>query len=298
MKKIILIIFLLGVLIFGYYVVFFEPNNIQIERQVVALKNLPQSFDGIKIVHLSDFHSWRFGSREKRVLKILEEINPDFIFITGDFVDPVAKAITDRDLNSVKIFWQRLGEKYRNRIFTVLGNHDTEIIKKYLKESGIFVLDNESKKLFFGNNFIHLIGVDDPWTGRDDLARAMDPVRNRISNGVEGVEKNKLKILLAHAAEIIDQAIEERMDLVLVGHTHGGQVNIPFLGELIQPLSEYGQKYTSGLFKIDPTPLDNKHLTGYTYLYVNRGIGTSFWPIRFNCPPEITLIELQKINKK
>jgi predicted MPP superfamily phosphohydrolase len=70
MKKIILIIFLLGVLIFGYYVVFFEPNNIQIKRQTVVLKNLPQSFNGAKIVQFSDFHSYWFGGREKRVLKI------------------------------------------------------------------------------------------------------------------------------------------------------------------------------------------------------------------------------------
>lgn len=272
--------------------VVFEPYNIKINEQVIPL-NLFQSFDdlspardsqdngegereqisnGVKIVQLSDFHSWWFGSREKRVLEILEELNPDFVFITGDFVDPITKAITDRDLNSVKIFWQKLGEKYEKRIFGVLGNHDTDIVKNYLKGSGITILDNENKKLFFGNEFIYLIGVDDPWTGRDDLSKAM-----------EGVELEIPKILLAHAAEIIDEAIEQEIDLVLVGHTHGGQVSIPVLGRLIQPLSEYGKKYTSGFFKIDAS-----------YMYVNRGVGTSFLPIRFNSPPEITLIEFKK----
>ena len=268
MNNVILIIFLLGVLLF----VVFEPSNIQFERQVITIKNLPQSFDGIKIVHLSDFHSLWFGSREKKVLRILEQLKPDFIFITGDFVDLTTKAITDRKLSSIKIFWERLGEKYKNRIFGVLGNHDTEMVKNLLEKSGIIILDNKNKKLEREKEFIFLIGVNDPWTGRDDLSKAM-----------EGIEENRPKILLAHAAEIIDEAVEQEIDLVLVGHTHGGQVNIPVLGRAVQPLSEYGRKYLQGLFKIEST-----------YLYVNRGVGTSLFPIRFNCPPEITLIELRK----
>ena len=272
MNKIILIIFLLGVLLFGYYIVGFEPNNIQIERQVITIKNLPQSFDGIKIVHLSDFHSLWFGSREKKVLKILEQLKPDFVFITGDFVDPITKAITDKKLSSIKIFWERLAKKYKSRIFGVLGNHDTDMVKNLLERSGITVLDNENKKLSLGNDFIYLIGVDDPFVGLDDLPKAM-----------AGVDKNNPKILLAHAPEIIDKALEQKIDLILVGHTHGGQVNIPVFNRLIQPLSEYGRKYPQGLFKIEST-----------YLYVNRGVGTSFFPMRFNCSPEITLIELRK----
>ena len=273
MNKIILIIFLPGVLFLGYYSLVFEPNNIKIEKQVITIENLPRSFEGVKFVHLTDFHSYWFGSREKRVLEILEQLKPDFVFITGDFVDPITKAITDRKLNSVKFFWQSLGEKYENRIFGVLGNHDTEIVKNYLIESGITILDNENQKVFHQGDYIYLIGVNDPWTGRDDLKKAM-----------EKINEEKPKILLAHAGEIIDAAVEKNIDLVLVGHTHGGQVNIPFLGRIIQPLSEYGLKYTSGLFKV-----------ANTYLYVNRGIGTSLFPIRFNSPPEITLIELQKL---
>jgi predicted MPP superfamily phosphohydrolase len=272
MKKMILIIFLFGILILGYYAMIFEPNNIQIERQVITIKNLPQSFVGVKIIQLSDLHSLLFGFREKKVLKILEKLKPDFVFITGDFIDPLTKAITDKELRSVEIFWQKLAKKYENRIFGVLGNHDTDIVKDLLKRSGIKILDNENKKIFIDNKFIYLIGIDDPRTGRDNLTKAMEEIENDIS-----------KILLAHAPEIINEAVEKNIDLVLVGDTHGGQVNIPPFGRLINPiLSKYGQKYTNGLFKVD-----------FTYLYVNRGIGTSLLPIRFNCPPEITLIELQ-----
>ena len=272
-KKIIRLILLLGILFLGYHMMIFEPNNIKIERHVVVMENLPQLFDRTRIVHLTDFHSYWFGSREKRVLQILKELEPDFVFITGDFIDSTTKLITDRDLSSVKIFWQKLGEKYENRIFAVLGNHDPGFLKNLLEENYINVLDNENKKIFINGDFIYLVGVDDPRTGRDDLAKAM-----------KGIQENRPKILLAHAPDIINEAVEKRINLVLVGDTHGGQVNIPILEKLL-PLSEYGRKYLSGLFNVQGT-----------YLYVNRGVGTSILPIRFNSPPEIALIELNNFD--
>ncbi len=274
--KIILAISLSGVLALGYYMVIFEPHNLQIKHQEIALKNLPQSFDGLKIVHLTDTQSLWFGSREKRVLEILQELEPDFVFITGDFVDTITRFITDRDLSSVKMFWQKLADQHGDELFVVLGNHDPEIVKIALKDSGVRILDNEHEKLFLGGDYIYLVGVDDPFIGRDDLEKAM-----------EGVEPGVPKILLAHAAEIIGEAAQKKIDLVLVGNTHGGQVNIPFvpfLGRLVQPLSEYGKKYKSGLFNVDGV-----------YLYVSPGVGTSGIPVRFNSPPEITIIELKAL---
>jgi predicted MPP superfamily phosphohydrolase len=269
-KIIVLIIFLLGILLFGYYIVVFEPNNLQIERQIITIENLPKTFDGARVVHLTDFHSYWFGSREKRVLEILKELNPCFLFITGDFIDPITKLMTDKELKSVKVFWQKLAEQHQDdRVFAVLGNHDTKRVGKYLEEKGIRVLDNENQKIVLNNQYIYLVGVDDPWTGRDNLIKAM-----------EGVDKDKPKILLAHSPDIINQASKLKVDLVLAGHTHGGQVNIPFVEPFWIP-SKYDGKYASGLFKIDQT-----------WLYVNRGVGTSILPIRFNCPPEIALIKL------
>ncbi len=271
-RKIILTLFLLGFLLLGYYSVIFEPNNLQVEEEVIVIKNLPKGFDGARIIHLTDFHSLWFSARERRVLRIVENLEPDFIFITGDFIDPVTKFVTDRELRSVRVFWQELAKQHQNRVFAVLGNHDSKRVGKYLEEEGIRVLDNEHKKIFFDDNYIYLVGVDDPWTGRDNLPKA-----------IEGIRANVPKILLAHAGEIIYEAVEQKIDLVLVGHTHGGQVNLPFLGRLFQQLSEYGLRYTNGLFKIEET-----------YLHVSPGIGTSVIPVRFNCPPEITLIKLQR----
>ena len=275
MNKIILIIFFIIILVFGYYAVIFEPNNIKIEKQVITIKNLPQVVDGVKIIQLSDFHSYWFGPREKRILEIVEGLEPDFVFLTGDFIDPITETITDRDLSSVKIFWQELGKRHQGQIFAVLGNHDNKKVGEYLEKKGIPVLDNENKKIFFGPDYFYLIGVDDPASGRSDLTKAM-----------KGIKSDAPKILLVHGPEIMADFPERKgIDLILAGHTHAGQINIPFLNWLIWPLlplSDYGRLYLSGLFKIENT-----------YLYVNRGIGTSMIPVRINCPPEITLIYLR-----
>jgi len=263
MKKIILIIFLLLILAVGYYAVFFEPYNFQIAKHTFYFENLTR--EKIKIVHLSDFHSVTFSKREKKVLEIVDKLSPDFVFITGDFIGKLRKAKENED--SLATFWQTLSDKYKNRVFAVLGNHDNLWVKNLLEKSGIKILNNESYLL----NGFYLIGVDDPYTGRDDLLKAMKEVENEFP-----------KILLAHSPDVIEKAKKEKIDLVLAGHTHGGQIKIPFFGPIWIP-SKYGKKYSEGLFKENST-----------FLYVNRGVGTFLLPARFNCPPEITLIELTK----
>jgi len=123
-----------------------------------------------------------------------------------------------------------------------------------------------------GNDFIYLVGVDDPDTSYDNLSYAIKNIE----------EKDIPKILLAHSPEIIEDIAGQNIDLILAGHTHGGQIKIPFVRPFWVPTKYHG-KYANGLFKINNS-----------YLYVNRGVGTTFLPIRFNCPPEITLIELKK----
>ncbi|TSC96303.1 MAG: phosphohydrolase [Parcubacteria group bacterium Athens1014_10] len=257
---------------FSWYIFLFEPNNLQVEKLEIKMENLPFSFNGMKIVQLSDLHSKNFGGKEKKVLKIIEQINPDFIFITGDFIDRATK-----DIESCQEFWRALSEKYENRVYGVMGNHEYwnpnyHSIKQNLIDSGINILNNENVKLIKDDDFIYLIGVDDPHSSYDNLFLAMKGISN----------KNILKILLAHSPEIIEDAKIKNINLILVGHTHGGQVKIPFVRPIWVPTKDHG-KYASGLFKINDS-----------YLYVNRGVGVGFLPIRFNCPPEITLIKIEK----
>jgi len=273
-KKLFLILaFLISLTALLWYSLIFEPNNIQVEKINIAIENLPESFDGAKIVHLTDFHSKNFGEREKKVLEILEDINPDFIFITGDFIDYRTK-----DINSCQEFWRKLSNQHQGKTFGVLGNHehwikspDISAIKKLLEEGGISILNNENRKIFQGNKYIYLLGVDDPDSKKDDLPKAMI-----------GAEENIPKILLAHSPDIVDNLRGEKVDLILVGHTHGGQIRIPFVKPFWVPTKNRG-KYASGLFEI-----------GKTILYVNCGIGMAALPVRFNCPPEIAVIELKK----
>ncbi len=273
---ILILVFLISLITLFWYSFVFEPNNIQVEKINIKIENLPEEFEGTKIVHLTDFHSKNFGEREKKVLEILDDINPDFVFITGDFIDHKTK-----DIDSCQEFWRELGNKYQGKIFGVLGNHEywnndagSEFLKSLLNESGVVVLDNKNEKIFQGDEYIYLIGVGDPHTGNDNLEKA-----------VTGVEKDIPKILLAHSPDIVNNSEDiekEKVDLILVGHTHGGQVKIPFLRPFWTPTENRG-KYASGLFEINDT-----------YLYVNRGIGTTVLPIRFNCSLEVTMIELRK----
>lgn len=269
-KMIFSLLFLLTLaLIWGFFI---EPNIIKIERIELEINNLPSSFKGNKIIHISDLHSNNFGDREKKVLDNLKQLNPDFVFITGDFI-----SWTTKDLNSCQDFWRELVKNYPGRVFGVLGNHEHRhrslrlgVIESFLEESGIEILRNETKKIGKDSDFIYLIGIDDPHEKKDNIELAMDAVKN-----------DEPKILLAHSPEIFRKVKEKNIDLILVGHAHGGQINIPLLINLFLPL-RYDKKYKSGLFKENST-----------YLSVNRGIGTTYLPIRFNSIPEITLIILK-----
>ena len=267
-------VFLLKILITalilaGVWGFFIEPNMITIERVSLQIKDLPSSFENIKILHLTDLHFKKWGKKEEKVLKLVSELKPDFIFITGDLID-----WKTRDFESCKRFWRALSKDYPGKTFGVYGNHEHQ--NKYFKkldalfdESKIQILNNEAVKLEKEDGFIYLIGVDDPHLGYDNLEEAMKNLKVDIP-----------KILLAHSPEIFRKVKDKEIDLVLTGHTHGCQINLPFLCDLIIPL-KYDKKYKKGLFQ-----------EGSTYLYVNRGIGQTFLPIRFRSLPEITLINL------
>lgn len=264
------------IIVLGWYGFFFEPNNLKVEEIEVKLKNLPSSFEGARIILLSDFHSKNFGKKEKRVLEIVGQLKPDFVFLAGDLVD-----YTTKNLKSCQEFWRSLTERHKNRIYGVLGNHEHwnpnyYDLTRLLNESGIVILDNENKRLALKNDYIHLIGIDDPNSGYHNLEKAF-----------LGVKDGALKILLAHSPEIIHELKDKKADLVLAGHTHGGQIEIPFIRPFWVPTKDHG-KYSGGSFIISPLNFPRY------YLYVTRGVGTGLLPIRFNCPPEITLIKLGK----
>ncbi|MDA2922985.1 metallophosphoesterase [Patescibacteria group bacterium AH-259-L07] len=266
-----IIFFILIILL--WYSVIFEPYHFKIENVVIKIKNLPRSFEGTKIIQLSDIHTKRFGRKEKAVLRIIQKLKPDYVVITGDLIDRKTK-----HLELCKPFWQEIGRLYQNRIFATFGNHlhanknvNVHEFENILQQCGIDVLVNESRKLERDGEYIYLVGVDDPRTKHHNLKKAL-----------QQVEDAAVTILLAHSAEIMEDVSENQVDLILSGHSHGGQVKFPFIRPFWDPTIYHG-KYNRGLFKIKD----------YT-LYVNRGIGTSLLPIRFNSSPEITVFELRR----
>lgn len=252
------------------WAIFVEPNLVKTEEIVLAINKLPLEFENLKFVQISDVHFRSFSGKTQKILEILDKINPDFVFITGDTVD-----WTSKDLERLKKFCSGITKDREDRVFLVLGNHEHKNpkLKKIIqifKESNIDVLDNDSRKLEINNRFIYLIGVDDPHSDFDDFEKAS-----------ENIEEEKPKILLAHSPEIFRRVKDKKIDIILTGHTHGCQINLPLLCDLIIPL-KYDKKYKRGLFAENSS-----------YLYINRGIGETFLPLRLNSFPEVTLIRLK-----
>lgn len=243
---------------------FIEPNLIQIKNIPLSLGNYPGQ---LKILHLSDFQTIEIRGKEKRLLGILDELEYDFIVITGDIVDWETK-----DLESVSWLWQEIS-KNRN-VFVVSGNHEHRNLKfkkiiRLFNEKGFIVLENESKEINVNGFPFYLIGVDDPHLGYDDPELAM-----------KNVPDDSFKVMLAHSPEIFRNVKKYNLDLILTGHTHGCQVNVPLICDYILPM-RYDKQYKQGLFYEDNT-----------FLYVTRGFGETFLPFRLNARPEITVIEI------
>jgi len=259
--------------IFLIYSFFKEPFDIRLERKTIFLTKLPENFEGLKIIQISDLHSRRFGRKEKRVLEIMNQQKADFIFITGDINEARKK-----NVGPCIEFWNKLGELNVGNVYAVLGNHihedrkiEPDIFINILRESGIKVLDNENVRLSRGEQYICLLGVDDPHTHNSDLVKAY-----------QGTDDCSCRILLAHSPDILEDIKFGDMDLVLVGHTHGGQVKIPGL-PCFWISTKHHSKYMRGLFNIKGV-----------LMYINRGISSRMFSFRFNSRPEITLLTLRK----
>jgi len=159
------------------------------------------------------------------------------------------------------------------KTYAVLGNWDywagdISPLVSMLKRNGIEVLINDNRFFFKNGDFINIAGVSDPCTEHDDIKRA-----------TFGINDKNFTILLSHAPCIVNHLGDESFDLILCGHTHGGQVNIPFIKPFWTPTET---DYIKGMYE-----------TGWGKLYVNRGIGVSGFPIRFLCPPELTVFNLK-----
>lgn len=245
-----------------------EPGWLTVEQVQVPVKGLRPALEGFKIVHMSDLHLYPYIQLEfvQKAVAMTNELQPDLVVFTGDFVLETADAIFD-----LAPALAALNPKFG--IFTVLGNHDlwtdAGVVRAGLERAGLPVLINDGLTLGVGNDLLYLAGLDDGWSGYPDLKGALD----KLPAGTPA-------ILLAHEPDLADAAVlDGRVSLQLSGHTHGGQVRLPGMGAPILP--RLGKKYDQGLYRV-----------GEMYVYTTRGVGLIGPPIRFNCPPEITEITL------
>lgn len=247
-----------------------EPNLLIVNNIDMNIKNLK----GLKVVFMGDFHIKPYQKR--RLIRIVNEINkqhPDLILCAGDFVSG-HKPKQSLPIEDIAKELSILKPKYG--FYAVLGNHDWwqggDNITNVLRKNGIIVLGNENRVIDINNKKLYIAGAEDITTRSIDLAKSLENVSSPT-------------ILLTHSPDIFpfitkktNFDLTKNVDLTLAGHLHGGQVSIPFIGPLIIP-SSYGSKYAKGLIK------ENGKL-----MFVTQGIGTSILNVRFNCVPEIVVI--------
>ncbi len=253
-----------------------ELNSYTAENELI-----PDSFDGFRIVQISDLHNAQFGTDNEKLLNLLKEAKPDIIAITGDMVD------SRRTEVDVAIDFAREAVKIAP-CYYVTGNHEQRISSEYenLKEGleslNVNVLDNEKTYIELDGQIISLTGINDPSFAADTLFESEAEVVSSLLNSFSA-EENTFSVLLSHRPELFDVYAENGFNLILSGHAHGGQFRIPFLGGLIAPHQGLFPEYDGGLYEKDKTAM-----------IVSRGIGNSIIPIRFNNRPEVILIELKR----
>ncbi|MBI2843398.1 MAG: metallophosphoesterase [Armatimonadetes bacterium] len=259
------------------YSAMIERTAVSLTKLDLEFERLPQAFDGLKILQLSDFHISHWWTLERRVEMIVQSIEPDIVALTGDIT------VNRRGARLLKEFLQRTFPD--SRIFAVYGNTEHkgrygELRRADLDFEPLRMLTNEHIAIERGGQSIIVAGVDDPYTLRDDIRRALD-----------GAPIGTFKLLLAHSPDVAGEAAKAGVDIVLSGHTHGGQARFPILGALYPHLRRHKQM-VQGLFEGERLSRILKSDAGDMRVYVSRGIGISNLPIRFLCPPEVVLITL------
>jgi predicted MPP superfamily phosphohydrolase len=260
-----------GTLIAGYSS-FIEPKWVEMKRIRLYFERLPRSFRGIRIVHFSDIHlGHHFNLHNlKGIAHQIQLEKPDLLCFTGDLFD---FAFTENLQQTSRILAELQAPLGK---WAVLGNHDyysrVETTVSLLSDGGFTVLMNEHKKISLGEESLQIAGVDDMLKGRPDLVHALQHTDPAV-----------FTLLLSHSANYADIAAAHPIDLQLSGHSHGGQVRLPFIGALVTP--PLGDKYIMGHYQHERSNLQ---------IYTNRGIGTTIHPVRLFCRPEITIITLDE----
>ena len=247
--------------------------RIQLSRYELSFADLPESFDGCRIVHISDLHGMSFGRDNRRLAELIRRQQPDIIAYTGDI------AGAEGDLSAVEPLLKELEDLCP--AYYVNGNHEwadgcVEEIEALMERYGVRCLSNEIELLYRGEDSIAIIGAEDP-NGRADM---MTPWELSLQAGE--LYSGKFMLWLAHRNDYIKMYPDIGTDLILSGHAHGGIVRLPLVGGLLNVNRSLGAEYESGLY-----------YSGHYIMEVSRGLGNSIPIPRFFNRPELVTIELR-----
>ena len=267
------------VIVFGVFVVY---SNFKIEATEYTIESslLPKSFDGFKIVQISDLHNTEFGKNNKNLINVIKEEKPDAVFVTGDTIDGFYTNIQI----PIDLFKEIL--KICD-IYLVVGNHeirsDTNLYFDFLDaltEMGVVVLKDDTTYIERNGEKIQIIGLND---ASNYKAVYNDNYNKQIVETINNLDdKECFSVLLSHHPELFDDYAKTNVDLVFSGHAHGGQIRLPFIGGVIAPEQGLFPEYTEGVFTQNNTKM-----------VVNRGLGNSIIPVRINNSPEIVVVTLK-----
>jgi len=249
---------------------YLERVSVAVRKYRVPVRNLPPSFEGFTILHLTDLHDKEFGTAGKDLLELIKGFSFDMVALTGDMVVGERPQLTPA-LELVAGLRSFSGSP----VYSVPGNHEWALgrareFNNKLRAAGVRVLVNESTAVERGRERLWVAGVDDPVTLRDRLDLALSATDGR-----------EPRLLLAHSPHPFPRAASAGVDLMLVGHTHAGQVRLPLVGAAYVPAMGYFPRWDYGLFS-----------SGSTTMIVNAGLGESMIPVRFNIRPEVALVTL------
>ena len=260
---------------------YLENTLLSTSNYQIHSNKIPQEFDGLNIVLLSDIHNTKNNVLKNNIIKYLKKQNPDCIMIAGDLFDSrrtnVQVALDfSKQLTAIA------------PVYFVTGNHEgrkpqhLKQLEEGLKELSVTILHDECFKLLKNDYHINLIGMDDPRVFGYDTS--YEECRNFIFDKlVNLVDRDSFNLLLIHRPELFDVYVKAGCELILTGHAHGGQIRLPFIGGLFAPGQGVFPKLTSGLYQKEASQM-----------IVSRGIGNSNFPFRVFNHPEIISIELKK----
>jgi predicted MPP superfamily phosphohydrolase len=245
-----------------------EPHWPEVVRVTLPLPRLPRRLDGLRIAQISDLHAG-YAVRDVQIEQYVSTVNAlqaDLVAVTGDMFHSDAHD-AQRCAHALSDLQAPLG------VYAIMGNHERRLPPREGEEpfrrAGLHVLVNAAHRVAIDGAALYVVGVDDVIMRRSDLHRALRDVPDEAC-----------KVLLVHEPDFAERASQERIDLQISGHTHGGQIRLPVIGPLLLPVM--GRRYPMGLYRARET-----------WVYTNRGLGVNRPPLRLNCRPEITLFTLR-----